>query len=321
MKDRYDKKLIDINALEIDNLPKGVSISTMCCSAKLNTIINVSNVLKYLQLDSDKLLCVKLSKDDYRSLIKLKFNKKQKNKKPKRGKQQKFYNQVTTIIRISQGNYNILEEEPKINIKLFRNGSIQMSGCKSIKDVNRVINKIISKLSHKVFVDEDNNIVKTNEKVKDKKYTSIKFVEDRRSIKLTDFKIDMINSNYQVNLHIDRNNLYKLLLKKKITASYEKSIRACVIIKYIPQSLNPNNKEISIFVFQKGNIIITGAKSKYHIIEAYEFLNNILVEHIDDIGRDEEKEEKQLLEYFGEVMKENEHKLDQLIDAPPLVID
>jgi TATA-box binding protein (TBP) (component of TFIID and TFIIIB) len=56
-----------------------------------------------------------------------------------------------------------------------------------------------------------------------------------------------------------------------------------VIIKFTPCEQNSEYKEISIFVFQKGNIIITGARSRSHIISSYEYMNNILLTHTDEI--------------------------------------
>ena len=43
--------LINYKKHEVDNLPNGVSISTMCCSAKIGSEINIENVQNYLQLN------------------------------------------------------------------------------------------------------------------------------------------------------------------------------------------------------------------------------------------------------------------------------
>jgi len=168
-------------------------------------------------------------------------------------------------------------------MKLFKNGSVQMSGCKSIKNINIVLNKLIIKLKEIKAKIEDGKII---EKL---------FIEDLNNINIKDFKIDMINSNYQVNIQIDRNKLYNLLLKKKIKSSYDPCIRACVIIKYIPKDNNLENKEISIFIFQKGNIIITGARSKQHIISSYNYIDEILINHKEDIIKINDKEEESII--------------------------
>ena len=179
-----------------------------------------------------------------------------------------------------------------------------MSGCKRIEDVNNVINKLTYRLKEKKGK-LDEGVIK-----------QIEFIKDHDSLKITDFKIDMINSNYQVNLQIDRSKFYRLLLKKKISASYEKCIRACVIIKYCPPEDNLQEKEISIFVFQKGNIIITGAKSRNQVSSAYNYLNKILLEHADEISKKDEKEEEDsLIKIYKSILDENSHKLDLIMAA------
>jgi hypothetical protein len=63
------KDLINVKDNEIDNLPTGVSISTMCSSCKLGSIISIINIEKYLQLSYDDILCVKMDENRIRTLI------------------------------------------------------------------------------------------------------------------------------------------------------------------------------------------------------------------------------------------------------------
>ena len=275
------ENIIEHEENEIKDLPNGISISTMCSSTKINTLINITNIEKYLQLDPNDILCVKTNISKKRSLLPEKI-------KNKRNKQEKvnlnsFYNQITVVVRVFSGPVIDWNTEPKINLKLFKNGSIQMSGCKNLKNINIVLNKLLYKLKEIKAKVEDNKIVEK------------KFLENNIDSYIHSFKIDMINSNYKVNMQIDRAKLYNLLILKKIKSSFEPCIRACVIIKYTPELDNIENKEISIFVFQKGNIIITGARKRSHIISAYKYINNILITHYDDIGKKEEKEEEDLI--------------------------
>lgn len=178
-----------------------------------------------------------------------------------------------------------------------------MSGCKRIEEVNTVINKLVYRLKEiKGLRTEDGEGIEY-----------ISFLEDADKININSYKIDMINSNYRVNLMVDRSKFYKLLLKKKIEASFEPCIRACVIIKYCPPVDNPDEKSISIFIFQKGNIIITGAKSRNQVISSYNYLNDIIMEHADDISKKDDKEdEKVLLDLYKDILDENKHKLSGL---------
>ena len=193
---KYD--YINVKANEIDNLPNGVSISTMCSSCNLGTIINILNIEKYLELDINDVLCVKRNMEKIRTLIPdKKKNKRDKIKTLKNTNH--FYNQITIIMRIGNGPIENWETEPKINLKLFKNGSVQMSGCKSVNGINIVLNKLLYKLK----------IVKA--KIEEGKIVEISYVEDLNKLDINKFKIDMINSNYKVNMQIDRPNLFNLL--------------------------------------------------------------------------------------------------------------
>ena len=289
--------IVDTNMF---NLPNGVSISTMCGKCKLGTDLDLDQIKNYLPLSTDDILTVKMSKLDMRTLIPIK-KKKRRTKKVVKTKTNPFYNQVTVVIRVNEGNYIDLNDEYKINVKLFRNGSVQISGLTNIEYANRALNKLIYCLSQ------------IKAKIIDSKIVEIPFVKDPSKLGIKEFQIYMINSNYKVNMMIDRNKLFNLLLRKKIKASYEKCIRACVIIKYVPPTDNMEEKEVSIFIFEKGNIIITGARNHSHIVDSYNYVNGILLEHADDIiKKDDDIEGTLILKLYEDIFKENSHKLGNL---------
>ena len=315
--DKFEfKDLIDLEKNEVNNLPKGVEISTMCSSCKLNVNVNVQNILEHMDLDSNSVMTIKKSNDLMRTILpenQKKTRVKRRNvvkEEPKKQDDKKdeepdnslskpkanskkpknyFYNQVTMVVRVTHGKTADITKEPKINLKLFSNGSIQMSGCMSITNVNIALNKLLALLKIK--------------KEKENKEITF-FIGDNEPI-VEKFKIDMINCNYQVIMEIDRIKLYNLLLKKKIKSSYEPCIRACVIIKYCPPVDNVDQKDVSIFIFQKGNIIITGARSRNQVINTYTYINKILLDHVDEIiKKEEEEEEKILIEISNSVIRD-----------------
>jgi hypothetical protein len=152
----------------------------------------------------------------------------------------------------------------------------------------------------------------------DNKIVDVQFVENISKLNITDFEIYMINSNYKVNLMIDRAKLYYLLLMKKIKASYEKCVRACVNIKFVPPTHNNEEKDVSVFIFEKGNIIITGARNFNHVISTYNYINDILLNHIDDIvKKDDEIEGNMILSIFDDIYKEHQHRL-KIFQLPEL---
>jgi len=280
---------------EINNLPNGISISTKSETCKLNTELNIDNIEHFLQLDPDDIITVKRSTTSIRSLLTQKITNKRNKKiiqpvKPKVINY--FYNQITVVIRVNEGKTEDINNEPRINLKLFKNGSVQMSGCKSVRNINIVLNKLIVKLKE------------TKAKIIDDKIMEIKFIDNPEALTVKNFKIDMINSNYQVNMKIDRDKLYNLLKNRNIKCSFEPCIRACVVVKYTPIKFNTEEKQVSIYIFLKGNIIITGARDREHIIEAYEYINNILITHADDINIiDDDKNETMILKIYEDIKK------------------
>lgn len=281
-------------------LPVGISISTMCGKCKLGSNLDLDNIKKYLDLSTEDILTVKMSKNDMRTLIPVKI-KKRRTKRKAKVNNNPFYNQITVVIRVFEGNYVDLNDEYKINVKLFRNGSVQISGLTNIDYTNRALNKLLICLKEIKAIKNCNGIVE------------IPFVSEPDKLGVYDFQVYMINSNYKVNMMIDRNKLFNLLLRKRIKASYEKCIRACVIIKYVPVNDNVEEKEVSIFVFEKGNIIITGARNYSHIIDSYNYVNGILIEHVDDIIKiDDDIEGRLILKLYEDIFKENSHKLPNL---------
>ncbi|QKF93950.1 TATA box-binding protein [Fadolivirus algeromassiliense] len=246
--------------IDLSNLPDDLKISTMTITCNLDTLIDVQNVGKYIDLSFGSIVCVKYGPTNVRTLIKLKKS----NSKTKKKKQKNFYNQATVVVDV--------KNKRRINIKLFKNGAIQLTGCKSLENFNDAITILCNELKKKKAVFDR----------KQKKIIPKYFISKPENVNLegiSNFKIRMINSNFDIGFLVNREHLFELLTKANIRCSYEPCTHACVNIKY-----NYKNKEtISIFVFESGSIIITGAKTKNHIIEAYKFITKILYENYDNI--------------------------------------
>ena len=106
--------------------PTDYRISTMTMITSFNTNINLYVVDKYFELD-DKIISMEYGDKP----VKNKKGQKKKNNRP-------FFNQATIKVEL-----NPLK---KINIKVFSNGKIQMTGVKKEEDVIESLNLIIDKL-------------------------------------------------------------------------------------------------------------------------------------------------------------------------------
>jgi TATA-box binding protein (TBP) (component of TFIID and TFIIIB) len=288
-----NKNLIDVEKIEINNLPDGVKVATMCSSCVLGVKLELDNIDKYMTLHEDDILTIKRTKENIRTLIELKKPTKRSSNPKYKEISNNFYNSITLIVRVTNGPTKNINLEPRINVKLFKNGSLQMSGCKNVENINIVLGKILKKLTA------------VKGKIEDNKIKEITFIDELSKIGINNFKIDMIYCNYKIQFEIDREKLYDLLKKKKVKCIYEPCIRACVTIKFISTQDNIDSKEVSIFIFKKGNIIITGARSKKQVLEAYNYINNIFIIHKDEIiKKSDEEEEEMIFKLYNDVLKD-----------------
>jgi TATA-box binding protein (TBP) (component of TFIID and TFIIIB) len=203
-------------------------------------------------------------------------------------KEIKLYKKKINVFDISNDKNNIgkMNLFKIVNIKLFKNGSIQMTGSKSMEQANIALD-ITLKYLKKKFIDDDDNKIRI---LKDKKTNGkIKY----NLLKFSDFKIDMINTNFSLDYKIHLEQFYKKLksyeekqkekcknLKREYKdklITYEPDIHAGVNIK-LEREGNNKNKKVTILVFQSNdpkklcNLIITGAINENHILQAYNYV-------------------------------------------------
>jgi len=243
------------------NLPYDLKIATITLTCKLDTAINVQNIGHYMNLNKNDVVCVKYGPDKIiRSLIQLKKNYNSAGKKKKN-----FQNQVSLMIKI--------KNDRNIHVKLFSNGTMQITGCKTVCNFVEMMRILCRKLLEVKFT---YNII-TKQTVKK---TFISEPDNIKVEKISDLKIRMINSNFHVGFMIDRVILYKLLLEKGYECNYDQCSHAAVNLKY-----KCDNDEISIFIFESGSIIITGVKNKIHINESYNFIVTFLHDNYNIIAK------------------------------------
>lgn len=248
--------------LQLSDLPENVSISTMTICCKTKTLYHITDIKKYIDLDVNGIICCGSDPETQRTLIT------PKKKNGKRKKKKNFYNQITL---------RVVTDEKIINVKLFTNGSIQMTGCKTIISTQQALERLFLKLhDEKKIIDEHGE-----EKI-------IRFVSDPNNVHLDmiyDVKISMINSNFKIGYKIKREKLYEILVQENKKCTYDPIIHACVNIKHRFDELKQDEKEISIFVFESGSIIITGARTCTHINSAYNYINTFLIKHLTNIKK------------------------------------
>ena len=129
----YDKYIIFMKKHKI-------SVSTITLNCKLHTRVRVKTFAKYIKLkphEVEKVNCGPADdKTTNRSIIPPHLRISKKKKKAKSKKQTGFYNQVTVLMRPSN-------TDVYMNIKIFKNGTLQITGCKDVESFMEVGNKLI----------------------------------------------------------------------------------------------------------------------------------------------------------------------------------
>jgi TATA-box binding protein (TBP) (component of TFIID and TFIIIB) len=195
------------------------------------------------------------------------FSKKMLKKVRKKSKKKIFYNQATI---------HVIHDDKIMNVKLFNNGKIQITGLKGINQSTVLVEKLINYLQDLSVLDYETKLVSS--------------------------ELVLINSDFDIGYEIERETLHNEIIEYGIYSSYEPCIYPGVNIKYF---MNKNNfdgicccenicngkgkangdgdcKKVTIAVFKSGKIIITGGQSISQLETAYRFIKNFIDDRKDD---------------------------------------
>jgi len=188
-----------------------------------------------------------------------------------------FFNQSTIVLR-RKINENTPEEGWKeVNVKLFANGGIQMTGVTSRDFARETIEWLLT-------------LIKT--------LPESPFAE---TASIERFSVQLINTDYALNKFINQDALHKLLINEyNLFSMLEKTIYQGINTKFFYNTINSELgickcknfckgqgtgdgegecKRITMSIFRTGKIIITGAREIIQITSAYNFLNKVFDKH------------------------------------------
>ena len=278
---KFNSEINNLNSIIYSyNEPTDIILATITASLRLNTEINTILLGDNLTIN-DSILGFKYLKN--KSIIKKGITKKKdllNTKKTKFIKEKNFNHCITVLLNLTPNNDN----DNIINLKICKNGSLQMTGCKEIDHLDLCANIIINII---------NNIPNLINK-------PISFSD------ISNKKIHLIKANFKLNFPIKRENIQNIFNKPqyqqlvnhhKINIKYEAGHYPGVNIKYTTfvdcnydtHTTNAksqylcNCKTVTIVLFQSGNINITAAITWKQILDAYNFINKIIKENFDEI--------------------------------------
>tara|TARA_Y100000817_G_C16847834_1_gene540785 strand:- start:488 stop:1246 length:759 start_codon:yes stop_codon:yes gene_type:complete len=235
------------NDLRISTITSILKISQYIQPERIYNEIPISNFIPYIEYGCDN--------------IPRGFSKKSLKKKRKKKKRKIFYNQLTM---------HIFYNNKIMNLKLFNNGRIQITGLKNENQGEELVKKLITYLQDFDILEENTQLIES--------------------------KIVLINSDFDIGMEINRDVLHQEIVNANFYSSYEPCIYPGVNIKYF---INTNNssgicscsllcngkgdgcgdgecKKVTIAVFKSGKVIITGGQNKGQINESYRFITNFI---------------------------------------------
>jgi TATA-box binding protein (TBP) (component of TFIID and TFIIIB) len=187
-----------------------------------------------------------------------------------------FFNQSTMVIRRKMDEEKE-DQWKEVNVKLFANGGIQMTGVTSESFAYKTIEWLLQTLQ------------------------ALPQSPFKAAPSIQRFSVQLINTDYALNKFINQDALHKILINEyNLFSMLEKTIYQGVNTKFFYNTANPGTgicqctipckgqgtgegngqcKRITMSIFRTGRIIITGARQMKQIEAAYEFLNGVFDKH------------------------------------------
>ena len=279
-------------------------ISTITCNANIGNNININlgilfdniKVIENIIESGDKgIVWVQFMKNGT-DVSKGVYPKKRRKSKKNTMKKNRFDNQVTIIYKFS--------DKYIPNVKIFKNGNIQLTGIKDIKDTEHIVNHIINDISA-IYHNIDKSIIANTEP------------DYKLDLKYQNFKIRMINTDFKVysdpelknGFEIRRKEVHKLFINDQHNnkCSFQPGIYQGVKLEYFWNINNKNKngicscpkycygkgtglnigecKKVTGALFESGSVLITGGITFEQVNETYKYICDFLVEHKDLIKK------------------------------------
>lgn len=263
-----------------------LSVSTQSAKAKMNQVLDLRSMFDTIR-DAIQENIIDGKRKDFSIVGAEHKNESIGAVKVRTSSKKQFPNNVTVLVRSPMRTGKV------VNIKIFRQGSISMTGCK-VKEDGIAATKILEK-----FLAKHPALFGTGSEAKTK----------AKAFRITDFEVTMINSNYSLGFTIDRERLYNILCEHypDFSVSYEPAIYSGVKIGFYYNDTKPDGKQdgvcvcprvckgkgtghgignckrVTVSVFQSGNVINTGGRSMKQTVAAYEYVNEIIRKYANEI--------------------------------------
>jgi len=258
-------------------------VSTITCNAKVGVTVDMNKFFDNVNIVD--LASIRSETDS--GCIWVEFGKNTRGVYPKPRKElgaerKCFDNQVTVI-------YKLKTYFP--NIKVFRNGSIQMTGIRTKEDGELACSQIAQEIDRMQQPQDPENTA-------------------RERVKASEFTVRMINCDFGVPYKVKRKKLHTILISADYNnvCSFQPVDYPGVKLQYYwnnDEKYAKNGvcrcpsqcfgkgtsfgqgqcKKVTVSIFDSGKILITGANSFYQVNSAYRYIRDVIKDNEDDVKK------------------------------------
>ena len=267
-------------------------VSTITCNVDIGINIDLITLYENFNIDNkSNFIWIYYPKITDKQNSRGEYPKKRRNVKKTTDKKTSFDNQVTVLYKTT--NYP--------NLKIFKNGNIQLTGVKDQNDVAIIIEQIITEIKRI-------HTINPNISITEDFHNKIGFSNFHIRMINTDFKT-FTNETMEEKFLIKRKILHKILMSDMYNnkCSFEPGKYHGVKLEFFwnknkdkqdgicsctdhcfgkgSGSGNKNCKKITVAVFESGSVLITGGVSFEQINEAYSYITTVFKTHKDEIKK------------------------------------
>jgi TATA-box binding protein (TBP) (component of TFIID and TFIIIB) len=274
-------------------------VSTITCNANIGENVNIDLKLLFKNIhisdENNHFIWIQYLKEDIENTRGI-YPKKQRKTKANLQKKNRFDNQITVIYKFNKTYFP--------NIKIFKNGNIQLTGIKDFDHTKIIVNNIISEI--KRIYQFDTNILISSDGG-----------DSVDNLLFQNFKVRMINTDFKIYEDIDmedrfsikRRELHNILIGDTYNnkSSFQPGVYQGVKLEYYWNTKNKekngicrcdsncfgkqsgigdgNCKKVTIAIFESGSILITGGITFEQVTDAYNYICKIISDNTSTIKK------------------------------------
>ena len=268
-------------------------VSTITCNANICETINIDlrTLFKNITIHNtdNNFIWIQYLKENNENTRGI-YPKKQRKTKPNVEKKNRFDNQITVIYKFNETYFP--------NIKIFKNGNIQLTGIKDFEHTKIIVNCIIEEVK-RIYSYDKNIVVSPNHE------------ECIQNLSFGNFKVRMINTDFKIyedtemqnRFSIKRRELHNILIGDKYNnkSSFQPGVYQGVKLEYYWNTNNiekngicqcvtncfgkqsgsgdGNCKKVTIAIFESGSILITGGITFEQVKDAYKYICKVIYDN------------------------------------------